>query len=104
MGWRFSVLYRRVPGFLLAASGVVLPEPPRGQFDSRRNSGAGTLLGLARTLHYWTVHAGYGRRDVFTGRNTSMDADLPVCRAGLHAGIGEPDVCKIVVVDGIWHL
>jgi MFS transporter, Spinster family, sphingosine-1-phosphate transporter len=48
-GWRFPFYVAAVPGFLLAVGVLFLKEPPRGQFDSLKETPErGTILGLAR--------------------------------------------------------
>src|SRR5450755_545349 len=48
-GWRFPFYIAAFPGFLLALALMFIPEPPRGQFDSMKETPArGTLRGLAR--------------------------------------------------------
>jgi len=59
MGWRFPFYIAAFPGFLLSLAVWFLPEPPRGQFDSLKETpGRGTLLGLARNPAFWTVTLG----------------------------------------------
>jgi len=59
MGWRFPFYIAAFPGFLLALAVWFLPEPPRGQFDSLKETpGRGTLLGLSRNPAFWTVTLG----------------------------------------------
>jgi MFS family permease len=59
MGWRFPFYIAAFPGFLLALMVWFLPEPPRGQFDSQKETPErGTLLGLARNPAFWTVTLG----------------------------------------------
>lgn len=48
-GWRFPFYIAAAPGFVLALTVLFLPEPPRGQFDSLKDTPErGTILGLAR--------------------------------------------------------
>src|SRR6202166_4099737 len=59
MGWRFPFYVAAVPGFLLALAVWFLPEPPRGQFDSQKETPErGTLRGLARNPAFWAVTLG----------------------------------------------
>ncbi len=59
MGWRFPFLIAGFPGFLLALAILFVPEPPRGQFDSLKETPErGTLLGLTRNRAFWTVTLG----------------------------------------------
>lgn len=58
-GWRFPFYIAAFPGFLLALAILFVPEPPRGQFDSLKETPErGTLLGLARNRAFWTVTLG----------------------------------------------
>lgn len=58
-GWRFPFYIAAAPGFLLALAIAFLPEPPRGQFDSLKETPErGTILGLARNPAYWTATLG----------------------------------------------
>ena len=58
-GWRFPFYIAAAPGFLLALAVAFLPEPPRGQFDSLKETPArGTILGLARNPAFWAVTLG----------------------------------------------
>ena len=59
MGWRFPFYIAAFPGFLLALAMLFVPEPPRGQFDSLKETPErGTLLGLLRNRAFWTVTLG----------------------------------------------
>ena len=58
-GWRYPFYIAAFPGFLLALAILFVPEPPRGQFDSLKETPErGTLLGLARNRAFWTVTLG----------------------------------------------
>jgi MFS family permease len=58
-GWRFPFYIAAVPGFLLALMMLFIPEPPRGQFDSVRETvERGTLKGLTRNPAFWTATLG----------------------------------------------
>lgn len=58
-GWRFPFYVAAAPGFLLALAVAFLPEPPRGQFDSLKETPErGTILGLARNPAFWAVTLG----------------------------------------------
>ena len=59
LGWRYPFYLAAAPGFLLALAMLFVPEPPRGQFDSLKESPErGTILGLARNKAFWTVTLG----------------------------------------------
>jgi len=58
-GWRFPFYVAAAPGFLIALAMLFVPEPPRGQFDSLKETPErGTLLGLARNPAFWTATLG----------------------------------------------
>ncbi|MGB6385922.1 MAG: MFS transporter [Terriglobales bacterium] len=58
-GWRFPFYIAAAPGFLLALAVAFLPEPPRGQFDSvKETPERSTLIGLARNPAFWVVTLG----------------------------------------------
>src|SRR5271170_3119116 len=58
-GWRFPFYIAAFPGFLLALAVAFLPEPPRGQFDSLKETPErGTLRGLLRNPAFWMVTLG----------------------------------------------
>ena len=58
-GWRFPFYIAAVPGFLLALTMLFIPEPPRGQFDSVRETvERGTIKGLTRNPAFWTATLG----------------------------------------------
>lgn len=59
MGWRFPFYIAAFPGFLLALAMLFVPEPPRGQFDTLKETPErGTLLGLIRNRAFWAVTLG----------------------------------------------
>ena len=58
-GWRYPFYVAALPGFLLALALLFIPEPPRGQFDSQKETfERGTLRGLARNAAFLTVTLG----------------------------------------------
>lgn len=58
-GWRFPFYIAAAPGFFLAVAVNFLPEPPRGQFDTLKETPErGTIWGLARNPAFWTVTLG----------------------------------------------
>ena len=58
-GWRLPFYVAAAPGFLLALAVWFIPEPPRGLFDSLKETPErGTILGLARNPAFWTVTLG----------------------------------------------
>jgi len=57
--WRAPFYMGAVPGLVLAAILVLLPEPERGRFDSLEETPErGTVLGLARNPAFWTATLG----------------------------------------------
>ena len=101
-GWRFPFYIAAFPGFLLALALLFIPEPPRGQFDSLKETpDRGTLLGLARNRAFWTVTLGMaagtfslGGIQVWMPTFLSQVRGYTLESANLMFG-------KIVVVDGI---
>jgi MFS transporter, Spinster family, sphingosine-1-phosphate transporter len=58
-GWRSPFLLAGFPGFVLGALVLLIPEPPRGQFDSlKETSERGTVLGLRRNPAFLTATLG----------------------------------------------
>lgn len=58
-GWRFPFYIAAAPGFLLALLVLFLKEPPRGQFDSLKETPErGTVLGLIRNPAFLTSTLG----------------------------------------------
>ena len=90
------------PGFLLALAVWFLPEPPRGQFDSQKETPErGTFLGLARNPAFWMVTLGMaagtfslGGIQVWMPTFLSQARGYSLESANLIFG-------EIVVVDGI---
>jgi len=59
LGWRYPFYIAAFPGFLLALALLFIPEPPRGQFDSLKETpDRATLRGLARNPAFWAVTLG----------------------------------------------
>jgi len=58
-GWRAPFYVGAIPGFVLALALLFIPEPPRGQFDSLRETPErATIWGLARNPAFWTATLG----------------------------------------------
>jgi MFS family permease len=58
-GWRFPFYVAAIPGFVLALLMLFIPEPPRGQFDSvKETAERGTVKGLIRNPAFWTATLG----------------------------------------------
>jgi multidrug resistance protein len=101
-GWRFPFYIAAFPGFLLALALLFIPEPPRGQFDSLKETpDRATLRGLARNPAFWAVTFGMaaatfslGGIQVWMPTFLSRVRGYTLESANLIFG-------KIVVVDGI---
>jgi multidrug resistance protein len=101
-GWRFPFYIAAFPGFLLALLLLFIPEPPRGQFDSLKETpDRATLRGLARNPAFWMVTLGMsagtfslGGVQVWMPTFLSRVRGYSLESANLMFG-------KIVVVDGI---
>src|ERR1700674_1156270 len=101
-GWRFPFYIAAAPGFLLALSLLFIPEPPRGQFDSLKETpDRATIRGLARNPAFWAVTLGMsagtfslGGIQVWMPTFLSRVRGYSLESANLMFG-------KIVVVDGI---
>jgi len=101
-GWRFPFYIAAAPGFLLALAVLFLKEPPRGQFDSLRETPErGTVLGLARNPAFLTATLGMaamtfslGGIQVWMPQFLYSERHHTLERANFVFGV-------IVVVDGI---
>jgi MFS transporter, Spinster family, sphingosine-1-phosphate transporter len=101
-GWRFPFYIAAVPGFLLALAMGFIPEPPRGQYDTvKETAERGTLWGLARNPAFWTATLGMaaatfslGGIQVWMPTFLSRARGYTLASANLTFG-------TIVVVDGI---
>jgi multidrug resistance protein len=101
-GWRFPFYIAAVPGFLLALSLLFIPEPPRGQFDSLKETPErGSIRGLVHNPAFWMVTLGMsagtfslGGIQVWMPTFLSRVRGYSLESANLMFG-------KIVVVDGI---
>jgi MFS transporter, Spinster family, sphingosine-1-phosphate transporter len=101
-GWRFPFYIAAAPGFLLALVVMLLREPPRGAFDSvKETAERGTVLGLARNPAFWTSTFGMAAMTfALGGIQVWMPTFLSLARgyslesANFMFGI-------IIVVDGI---
>jgi multidrug resistance protein len=101
-GWRFPFYVAAFPGFLLALAVSFLPEPPRGQFDSLKETPErGTLRGLARNPAFWMVTLGMAAGTFSLG---GIQVWMPTFLArsrGYSLEAANLIFGKIVVVDGI---
>jgi MFS transporter, Spinster family, sphingosine-1-phosphate transporter len=58
-GWRAPFMVAALPGFLLAAALLFIPEPPRGQADVLTSTPErSTILGLTKNRAFWTATLG----------------------------------------------
>lgn len=102
MGWRFPFYIAAFPGFLLALAVWFLPEPPRGQFDTLKETpDRATWHGLVRNPAFWAVTLGMaagtfslGGIQVWMPTFLSRARGYTLKSAGLIFG-------GIVLVDGI---
>jgi multidrug resistance protein len=101
-GWRFPFYIAALPGFLLAVAFWFIPEPPRGQFDSLKETPErGTILGLGRNAAFWTVTLGMSAMTfALGGIQVWMPTFLSAAR-GYSLKQANELFGAIVVVDGI---
>jgi multidrug resistance protein len=101
-GWRFPFYIAALPGFLLALALWFVKEPPRGQFDSLKETPErGTILGLARNPAFWTVTLGMAAMTfALGGIQVWMPTFLSAAR-GYTLKQANELFGAIVVVDGI---
>ena len=101
-GWRFPFYIAAAPGFVLALTVLFLREPPRGQFDSLKETPErSTILGLARNPAFLCATLGMAMMTFSLG---GLQAWMPqflyserhysLEKANLYFGM-------IIVVDGI---
>ena len=101
-GWRFPFYVAAAPGFMLALVVLFLKEPPRGQFDSLKETPErGTVLGLIRNPAFLTSTLGMafmtyslGGIQVWMPQFLSSERHFTLESANLTFGI-------IIVIDGI---
>ena len=101
-GWRFPFYIAAAPGFLLALLVLFLQEPPRGQFDSLKETPErGTVLGLIRNPAFLTSTLGMafmtyslGGIQVWIPQFLYSERHFTLERANLLFG-------GIIVIDGI---
>jgi MFS transporter, Spinster family, sphingosine-1-phosphate transporter len=102
-GWRFPFYIAAAPGFLLAVAVLFLKEPPRGQFDSvKETAERGTVLGLFRNPAFLTATLGMafmtyslGGIQVWIPQFLYSERHFTLEKANLMFGI-------IIVIDGIF--
>ena len=101
-GWRFPFYIAAAPGFVLALAVLFLKEPPRGQFDSvKETPERGTVLGLIQNPAFLTSTLGMafmtyslGGIQVWIPQFLSSERHFTLEQANLTFGI-------IIVIDGI---
>ncbi|HTT20026.1 MAG TPA: MFS transporter [Candidatus Sulfotelmatobacter sp.] len=101
-GWRFPFYIAAAPGFVLALVVLLLKEPPRGQFDSLKETPErGTVLGLVRNPAFLTATLGMafmtyslGGIQVWIPQFLYSERHFTLEKANLMFGI-------IIVIDGI---
>jgi MFS family permease len=101
-GWRYPFYIAAAPGFVLALLVLFLKEPPRGQFDSvRETPERGSVLGLARNPAFLTSTLGMaamtfslGGIQVWMPKFLYSERHYTLEAANLAFGI-------IIVIDGI---
>ena len=101
-GWRFPFYIAAVPGFVLAFVVLLLNEPPRGQFDSLKETAErGTVLGLIHNPAFLTATLGMafmtyslGGIQVWMPQFLYSERHFTLEKANLMFGI-------IIVIDGI---
>jgi MFS transporter, Spinster family, sphingosine-1-phosphate transporter len=102
LGWRYPFYIAAFPGFLLALALLFIPEPPRGQFDSvKETPDRATLRGLTRNPAFWAVTLGMAAGTFSLGGiQVWMPTFLSQVR-GYSLEAANLTFGKIVVVDGI---
>jgi MFS transporter, Spinster family, sphingosine-1-phosphate transporter len=101
-GWRFPFYIAAAPGFVIALAVLFLKEPPRGQFDSLKETPErGTVLGLVRNPAFLTATLGMammtyslGGIQVWMPQFLYSERHYSLETANFNFGI-------IIVVDGI---
>jgi MFS family permease len=101
-GWRFPFYIAAAPGFVIALLVLFLKEPPRGQFDSLKETPErGTVFGLVRNPAFLTATLGMammtyslGGIQVWMPQFLFSERHYTLEKANFYFGI-------IIVVDGI---
>ena len=102
-GWRFPFYIAAAPGFVLALLVLLLKEPPRGQFDSvKETRERGTVFGLFRNPAFLTATLGMafmtyslGGIQVWIPQFLYSERHFTLEKANLMFGV-------IIVIDGIF--
>jgi MFS transporter, Spinster family, sphingosine-1-phosphate transporter len=101
-GWRYPFMIAAAPGFLLALLILLLPEPERGRFDSRKETPAtGTLSGLAGNPAFWTATLGMAMMTFALGGVAVWMPTFLVRARGLPLESADKIFGLIVVFDGV---
>jgi multidrug resistance protein len=101
-GWRFPFYIAAAPGFLLALAVLFLPEPPRGQFDSvKETPERASLRGLWKNPAFWTVTLGMAAGTFSLGGIQVWMPTFLVETRGYSLEKANELFGAIVVVDGI---
>ncbi len=101
-GWRFPFYIAAAPGFVIALAVLFLKEPPRGQFDSLKETPErGTVFGLVRNPAFLTATLGMammtyslGGIQVWMPQFLFSERHYTLENANFYFGI-------IIVVDGV---
>jgi MFS family permease len=102
MGWRYPFYMAAAPGFLLAFAMLFIPEPPRGQFDTLKETPErGTLRGLVRNRAFWAVTLGMAAGTFSLGGIQVWMPTFLVRTRGYSLESANLIFGAIVVVDGI---
>ena len=100
-GWRFPFYVAAIPGFVLALMMLFIPEPPRGQFDSVKETvKRETILGLSRNPAFLTATLGMAMMTfALGGIQVWMPTFLSTAR-GYSLKAANELFGKIIVLDG----
>jgi MFS family permease len=101
-GWRFPFYIAAVPGFLVAISVLFLKEPPRGQFDTLKETPErGTAWGLIRNPAFLTATLGMAMMTYSLGGIQVWMPQFLYSERGYTLESANFNFGIIVVVDGI---
>jgi MFS family permease len=100
-GWRFPFYVAAIPGFVMALMMLFIPEPPRGQFDSVKETvKRETILGLSRNPAFLTATLGMAMMTfALGGIQVWMPTFLSTAR-GYSLKAANELFGKIIVLDG----
>jgi MFS family permease len=101
-GWRYPFYVAAAPGFLIALAVLFLKEPPRGQFDTLKETPErGTILGLARNPAFLTATLGMAAMTFSLGGIQVWMPQFLYSERHYSLETANFDFGIIVVVDGI---